>query len=93
MQVRFPWILSRKRLIIAVIIDGILFTTLCYKFFYLRFDRLPGLSFRLALLLTFWMLCSYVSGRFTSGYSKLQFGAGVSLFRQISGTALTLALR
>ena len=92
MQVRLPWILSRRRLITAAVLDGALFTTLYYLLFHRSFDRWPGLSFHIALLLIYWLLTSYVVGRFTSGDSKLQFGAGVSFIRQIYSTALVLVL-
>ena len=92
MQVRLPWILSRKRLITAALVDGVLFTALYYKLFEWRFDRLPGLSLRLSVLLLFWLLCSYVFGRFTSGDSKPSLGSGLSLIRQIASTALVLVV-
>ena len=92
MQVRLPWVLSRKRLITAVVLEGTLFVGLYYNLFQWRFDRWPGFSFRLTVLFTIWMLCSYVAGRFTSGDSKLQFGPELSLVKQITSTALVLAV-
>ena len=64
MQLSFPWILSRKRLIAAVIADGILFALLYYGLYVGRFGVWPGPSPRLAVLLAIWCLTSYVIGRY-----------------------------
>ena len=92
MQVNLPWTLSRKRLITAAILDLALFIALYYKLFHWRFEGWPGLSLCLGVLLALWMLSSYVVGRFTSGDSKLQFGPGLSLVRQITSTSLVLSV-
>jgi len=67
MQLGLPWILSRKRLIAAVISDGFLFSFLYYVLYELRFGVWPAVSPRLALLLAVWSLTSYVIGRYVSG--------------------------
>ena len=67
MQFRLPWILSRKRLIVAAIADGILFVFLFYALYNLRFGLWPPVSPRLVLLLAIWSLASYVLGRYVSG--------------------------
>ena len=67
MQLRLPWILSRKRLIVAVVADAILFALLYYASYIWRFGVWPGFSPRLAVLLMIWSLCSYVIGRYVSG--------------------------
>ena len=67
MQLSLPWILSRKRLITAVIADGVLFGYLYYALYECRFDVWPTVSPRLALLLAIWSLASYVFGRYVSG--------------------------
>ena len=67
MQLRFPWILSRKRLIAAVIADGILFVFLYLCLYEWRFGLWPGVSPRLVVLLSVWSLISYVAGRYVSG--------------------------
>ena len=67
MQLNLPWILSRKRLITAVIADGVLFGFLYYALYECRFDVWPTVSPRLALLLAIWSLASYVFGRYVSG--------------------------
>ena len=70
MQLSFPWILSRKRLIAAVIADGILFAFLYYSLYVWRFGVWPGPSPRLAVLLAIWCLTSYVIGRYVSGAER-----------------------
>ena len=67
MQLSLPWILSRKRLIAAVISDGVLFVFLYYVLYELRFGVWPAFSLRLAVLLTIWSLASYIIGRYVSG--------------------------
>lgn len=91
MQIRLPWILSRKRLVAAAVLDGVLFAALYYVLFQSRFCRWPGFSPRLAILLGIWMLSSYVLGRYINGDVKRRFDAGFSLIRQITSTTLALA--
>ena len=70
MQLNLPWILSRKRLIAAVIADGVLFAFLYYLLYAWRFGVWPAVSPRLVLLLVVWSLTSYVIGRYVSGYRR-----------------------
>ena len=67
MQLSLPWILSRKRLVAAVIADGLLFASLYYILYWWRFGFWPPVSPRLALLLAIWSLASYIVGRYVSG--------------------------
>ena len=71
MQLNLPWILSRRRLIIAVIADGILFAFVYYGLYGWRFGVWPSLSTRLAVLLAIWSLTSYIMGRYVSGAEGL----------------------
>jgi len=64
MLLRLPWLLSRKRLLAAVVIDISLFTLLYTAVFSYRFGSWPGLSLPIAGLVTLWMLASYVNGRY-----------------------------
>ena len=70
MQLTLPWIRSRKRLILAAIADGILFSVLYYALYGWRFGVWPGLSLRLGILLALWSLTSYVVGRYVSGAER-----------------------
>ena len=60
MQISIPWILSRKRLLAAVIADGVLFGFLYYALYGWRFGFWP-LFARLAVLLTIWSLARVTS--------------------------------
>ena len=89
MQFRFPWIQSRKRLLIGF--DGITLS-LYYALFQAQFDRFPGFSLRLAVLLSLWMLSSYIFGRFTSGSVQFRRGVRRSFFNQITSTVLAITV-
>ena len=70
MQLAFPWLLSRRRLIVAAWLDFSLFVGLYYDLYRLRFDMWPGFSLRLVFLLVIWSLGSYVMGRYVSGAAQ-----------------------
>ena len=104
MQLTLPWIRSRKRLILAAIADGILFSVLYYALYGWRFGVWPGLSLRLGILLALWSLTSYVVGRYVSGaergsdsntldvIAKQLIGTGAVLLLTLSITLLNLWL-
>ncbi len=75
MQLRLPWILSRRRLLVAVFLDSALFVVLYNGLFLHRFGRLPNGSIFLPILWGTWVLSSYVLGRYK----------GVGGFRTPSG--------
>ncbi|MDB4623057.1 exopolysaccharide biosynthesis polyprenyl glycosylphosphotransferase [bacterium] len=79
MQLRFPWILSRRRLLAAVLLDSALFVVLYNGLFLHHFGRLPDGSIFLPILWVTWVLSSYVLGRYQ----------GVDCFR-VSGRALPI---
>ena len=93
MQLRTPWILSRKRLLAALVSDGALFALLYFAFYELRFGVWPGLSLRIALLLVMWSLSSYIIGRYSgpasSGHSLHAFN---QVGRQLVATGFVLSL-
>ena len=93
MQLRTPWILSRKRLLVALVADGALFALLYFAFYELRFGVWPGLSLRIAVLLVIWSLSSYIIGRYSGPASS---GHGLHAFnqvgRQLVATGLGLSL-
>jgi len=81
MLLRLPWLLSRKRLLAAVAIDGCLFSLLYISAFLYRFGAWPGLSFPVGALVALWLVISYAIGR----YQIAPTGHG--------GQLLSLALR
>ena len=93
MQLSLPWILSRKRLIVAVIADGILFVLLYYALFEWCFGVRPGFSPGLAVLLTIWSLASYILGRYVSGGRRGSESGTWDFFgKQLIGTCAVLLL-
>ena len=64
MQLRLPWIQSRRRLIAAVILDSALFVALYNGLFLQRFGRWPDESILLPVFWAMWVLSSYVLGRY-----------------------------
>ena len=64
MQLRLPWILSRRRLLAALILDSALFVVLYNGLFLQRFGRWPYGSIFLPVLWAMWLLSSYVLGRY-----------------------------
>ena len=93
MQLNLPWILSRKRLIAAVIADGVLFAFLYYVLYGWRFGIWPAVSPRLAVLLAIWSLTSYVIGRYVSGDKKASESKTWEFVgKQLIGTGTVLLL-
>ena len=93
MQLSLPWILSRKRLIAAVIADAILFVFLYYALYGWRFGVWPGLSPTLVLLLAIWSLTSYIIGRYVSGAERgSKSVTWDSVGKQLIGTGTVLLL-
>ena len=93
MNLNLPWILSRRRLIIAVVADGILFALLYYALYEWRFGVWPGLSSRLAVLLSIWSLSSYVIGRYVSGAQRYSGTYTLDFIgKQLIGTGAVLLL-
>ena len=64
MEIRLPWILSRRRLFTALILDSALFLGLNYGFFWHFFGHGSYGSTLLMILWPIWLLSSYVSGRY-----------------------------
>ena len=74
MQLRLPWILSRRRLLAAVTLDSAIFVALYNALFLQRFGRWPDGSILLPVLWAMWVLSSYVVGRYqgVDGVARLQ---------------------
>jgi len=88
MLIRLPWLNSRKRLLAALVIDSALFAGLYPLCFRLRFDTWPDISFPLGLLLLFWLVSSYVHGR----YFDHDDPRANAVIKQLVGSLLALAV-
>jgi len=92
MQLRLPFLLSRKRLITAALLDGCLFTALYYGLFFWSFERWPGISLRIGALLVVWLAGSYVIGRYTVNEYKTRIRFGILVIQQSVSTFIMLLL-
>ena len=93
MQLRLPFLLSRKRLITAALLDGCLFAALYYGMFYWSFERWPGISIRIGCLLVVWLAGSYVFGRYTTANEyKTRVRFGILVIQQSVSTFIMLLL-
>ena len=92
MQLRLPFLLSRKRLITAALLDGCLFTALYYGLFYWSFERWPGVSLRIGALLVVWLAGSYVIGRYTVNEYKTRIRFGILVIQQSVNTFIMLLI-
>ncbi len=91
MQLSLPWILSRKRLILALVTDWFLFGFLYYVLYDWRFGLWPSFSPGLSVLLVIWSLGSYVIGRYVSGAKSVSGSQPWDFIgRQLIGTAAVL---
>ena len=72
MELRLPWILSRKRLIISAVVDGIIAILLYCMLYRWVFGVWKGFSLSLVALLIIWSLVSYVTGRYPGGDQSYQ---------------------
>jgi lipopolysaccharide/colanic/teichoic acid biosynthesis glycosyltransferase len=88
MLIRLPWLFTRRRLLVALLLDCSLFALLFAGWFQLRFGSWPAFSMPLTWLLEFWLLCSYVLGRY---YVQEEIPSAMAL-NQLVRTLLTLLL-
>jgi lipopolysaccharide/colanic/teichoic acid biosynthesis glycosyltransferase len=86
--IRLPWLLTRRRLLVALLLDCILFAFVFVGLFQLRFGAWPAISVPLTWLLEFWLLCSYVLGRY---YDQEERSSSMAL-KQLVRTLITLLL-
>ena len=64
MLLRLPWLLSRKRLLIDLLIDRALFAVLYLGWFRYNCHSCPEFSLPLTWLLEFWLVGSCVLGSY-----------------------------
>ena len=88
MQLRLPWLNSRRRLLAALLVDSVLFALLYIAFFLRRFGVWPEWNLPLAGLLGFWLVGSYVTGRY---YDAAEMRSDAAI-KQAIRTLITLML-
>ncbi|MCX5937378.1 MAG: exopolysaccharide biosynthesis polyprenyl glycosylphosphotransferase [Cyanobium sp. LacPavin_0920_WC12_MAG_62_9] len=88
MQLRLPWLISRRRLFIAILIDCLLFGLSYGVVFQARFGVWPEFYLPLTWLLEVWLVASYVLGR----YYDAKDASKAFFFRQCLGTLWTTLL-
>ena len=71
MNIEIPWIISRRRKIIAMILDLLICSSLYHFIFYVEFNSYPSRIVTTSLVF-FWVIVSYILGRY-SNFSKLSF--------------------
>ena len=96
LSLRFPWILSRRRLCVAAVLDCFLFITLYSFLFKARFYRWPDISLSLGVFIAIWLIISYVIGRYSGGedvrsMSQLRFLL-LQIIRSVIALACSLAI-
>jgi len=88
MLIRLPWLISRRRLLIALLLDGGLFLLVYAVAFRQRFSGWPQLNVPLICLLCFWLISSYVIGRY---YDKDELRSAV-VIKQFVRTLICLLI-
>jgi len=78
--IRLPWLISRRRLLVALLLDSLLFAALYTVAFLWRFGGWPKFSLPLAGLVGFWLVCSYVVGRY---YDAAELQSAVTIKQAI----------
>ena len=65
MALSLPWLVNRRRLMVAGFLDMVIVTLMFVITYQGRFGALPGLNLPMTWLLELWVLLSYVAGRYT----------------------------
>ena len=92
MQIRLPWILSRRRLLFAIVVDSVLFALLYNSMYIQKFRNLAQWNFLLLGLLSFWILSSYVIGRYKISNNARVNANDILIIQIAAKTALVLSL-
>ena len=71
MNIKIPWIISRRRKIIATILDFLITSSLYHFIFFIEFDSYPN-GIVTTSFVFFWVIISYILGRYSS-VPKLSF--------------------
>lgn len=88
MLLRLPWLISRRRLLVALLVVSALFALLYTAFFLGCFGVWPAWDLPLGGLLGFWLIGSYVIGR----YYDAQEMRSAAVIKQAIRTLITLLL-
>lgn len=91
MQLRIPWILSRCRLLAAVLFDSALFVVLYNGLYKYRSGSWPDGSIFLPILWGTWILSSYVVGRYQGVDGFQASGRALPILQQVVKTTLVVA--
>ena len=86
MQLRIPWILSRKRLIAATVLDSFIFLITYSALYQFSFGRLPNLAAPIFAFMSFWLVASYTTGRYPGANHLPQTSALLSISQQLLKT-------
>jgi len=90
--IRLPWLVSRRRLLVAVLLDSLLFAALYAMAFLWRFGAWPRFSLPLTGLLGFWLVCSYVVGRYYDAAEWLSAATIKQAIRTLISVVLNVGL-
>lgn len=88
MAVSLPWLVNRRRLFLAGLLDAVIITVLFVITHWWRFGVLPGFQLPMTWLLELWVVLSYVVGRYTPPPSAAPFAPLAAL----GGTGIVTVL-
>ena len=71
MNIKIPWIISRRRKLLAIILDFLISSSLYNFKFYFEFNSYPSRIVTTSFVF-FWVIISYILGRYSSA-SKISF--------------------
>ena len=89
MALSLPWLVNRRRLMLAGFIDMALIAVLFVVTFWWHFGTSPGFSLPMTWLLELWILLSYVTGRYTQPLMGAPFAPLAALGATMVVTSLT----
>jgi exopolysaccharide biosynthesis polyprenyl glycosylphosphotransferase len=84
-----PWLVNRRRLVLAGFLDMVIVAVLFVLMHQWRFGVLPGFSLPMTWLLELWILLSYVVGRYTQPVIGAPFAPLAALGGTVAVTVLS----
>jgi exopolysaccharide biosynthesis polyprenyl glycosylphosphotransferase len=88
LSLSLPWLVNRRRLVLAGFVDMVIVTVLFVATYHWRFGGWPGFHLPMTWLLELWILLSYVAGRYTQPAVAAPFAPLAAL----GGTAVVTVL-